>query len=176
MPGVDFERLVVIGRLVRPQGRHGEIVTESLTDRPDRFEQLRRAFVETEDGSAREVGVARSWPHKGRVVLKLDGVDSIEAAEELRGKRIAIQEQDLAVLPEGSFYFHQLRGLRVVDQQRRPLGVVEQIWETGAAPVLVVKAPAGELLIPFAESFIRAVRLPESELIVSLLESVDAAH
>jgi 16S rRNA processing protein RimM len=170
-----FESLIVIGRLVRPQGRKGEILTEPLSDRGDRFTTLKRTYVEEPDGSSRSIAVTSAWPHKGRVVLKLEGVDSIDDAERLRGRRIGLAQEELAPLPAGSFYFHELRGLRVVDARRGEVGVVRDVWETGAAPVLIVDGPAGETLIPFAESFIRSVEPAQGRLLVELLETMDAA-
>src|SRR5947207_777841 len=63
-----FADMVTIGRIVRPQGRKGEVVVEPLSDRPDRFPSLRQAFVAGEAGSAQPVRVHDAWPHKGRFV------------------------------------------------------------------------------------------------------------
>jgi 16S rRNA processing protein RimM len=171
-----FSDLVVIGRFVRPQGRLGEVLTEPLSDRPDRFTTLKKVLVETRDGGCREVTVTSAWPHKGRYVLKLAGVDSIDAAEGFRGLRLALGEEDLPPLAEGTYYHHQLRGLIVEDETGATLGTVADLMETGAALVLVVRGADGERLVPFAEPFIRAVDLPAGRLRVSLLESIDAAH
>ncbi len=169
-----FSELVVIGRIVRPQGRHGELLTESLSDRPERFTTLKRVFVELPDGGSHEEAVTSTWPHKGRYVLKLQGVDSIDAAERFRGRRLALGEEELAPLGAGTYYHHQLRGLRVEDASGAALGTVADLLETGAALVLVVRGASGERLLPFAEPFIRTVDLAQGRLIVSLLESVNA--
>jgi 16S rRNA processing protein RimM len=164
-----FADLVAIGRVVKPQGRKGEVLTEPLTDQPDRFPRLRRAFVSGPGGAAREVEVHSCWPHKGRYVLKLAGVDSIDDAERLRGQELRIGEEELAPLPPGSYYHYQLQGLRAESPEGQPLGTVEAIWETGAgAPVLVVKGPQGEQLIPLAPQFVREVDLPGGRLVVVL--------
>jgi len=175
MPATAFSDLMTIGRFARPQGRRGELVTEPLSDRPDRFTHLGRVFVEAEDGSAREEHVTAVWPHKGRYVLKLAGVDSIEAAEHLRGRRLALSEADIPPLPAGSYYHHQLRGLRVVDERGTELGVVADLLETGAPLVLVVRGEGAERLLPFAEPFILAVEPEQGRLVVRLLETVDAS-
>jgi 16S rRNA processing protein RimM len=170
-----FDDLVAIGRLVRPQGRRGELVTEVLSDRPDRFPSLRRAFVPGPDGTAREVTVTSAWPHKGRFVLKLAGVDSIDAAEAFRGQELRIPEAELAPLPAGSFYHHEIKGLRAVSPEGRDLGVVADILETGAgAPILVLRGEKGELLVPLAEDFVREVDKAGGRLVVAQREWVDA--
>jgi 16S rRNA processing protein RimM len=163
--------LVAIGRVVKPQGRKGEVLTESLSDQPERFPSLRHAYLVGPDGAAREVEVASCWLHKGRFVLKLAGVDSIDEAERLRGQELRIREDELAPLPEGSYYYHQLQGLRAETPEGRPLGTVASILETGAgAPVLVVKGPEGERLIPLAAQFVREVDLAGGRLVALAAE------
>ena len=167
-----FAEMVTIGRVVRPQGRRGELLTEPLSDRPERFPELRRAYVLGPDGAARAVAVAGCWPHKGRFVLKLEGVDSIDAAETLRGAELRIAEDELLPLPEGSYYHHQLHGLAVVDAARGALGRVAEILDAGAAPVLVVRDGAAETLIPLAAPFVRAVDLAAGRLEVEFPEAL----
>lgn len=175
MSGRPFADLVAIGRVVRPQGRKGEVLTEALSDRPHRFAQLRRAYVAAPGGGAREVRVTGCWAHKGRFVLKLEGVDSIDEAEGYRGLEIRIGEEELEDLPEGSYYHHQLKGLGVEDEGGLRLGTVADILETGGgAPVLVVRGPGGETLLPLVQSFIRRVDLSAGRLVVAVPEWVDA--
>jgi len=170
-----FADMVLIGRVVRPQGRHGEVVVHPLTDRSDRFATLARAWVADEDGGAHEVKVTSSWPHKRRYVLKLEGVESIDDAERLRGRDLRIAEEELEALPDGSYYHHQLSGLRAVDEAGEPVGVVESVMETaGEARVLVIQGPEGELLLPFASTFVRRVDLGGGRIVIARPEYVVA--
>ena len=171
----EFGDLVLIGVVVKPQGRRGEVVVHPHTDRPERFPGLRRAFVPGPGGEAREVRVTSTRPHKGRQLLKLEGVDSIDDAEGLRGLELRIPEDELESLPEGSFYYHQLNGLRVADVDGTELGVVEDIMETGAgAPILVVRGAGGETLVPLATAFVRSVDLPGERILVERPEYANA--
>jgi 16S rRNA processing protein RimM len=172
-----FAELVAIARVIRPQGRKGEVVAEPLSDRPGRFPGLKAAYVPAPGGGSRQVEITSCWPHKGRFVLKIAGSDSIDEAERYRGLELRIGEEELQQLPEGSYYFHQLRGLRVEDGSGRPLGQVSDILETGAeAVVLVVRGEAGETLIPLAAPFVEDVDLRAGRMRVTLLaeESVPA--
>jgi 16S rRNA processing protein RimM len=167
--------LVTVGRVVRPQGRHGELIAEPLSDRPDRFPTLKTVLVASASGTPREMAVERCWAHKGRFVLKLAGVDSIEAAERLRGCELAIAESELQPLPPGSYYHHQLRGLQVRDRAGRQLGTVRDVLETGGVCVLEVARPGGELLIPLAEPFVVSVDLAAGALTAIVPEELGAA-
>ncbi|HET8644219.1 MAG TPA: ribosome maturation factor RimM [Vicinamibacteria bacterium] len=175
MPGPRFDELVSIGAIVRPQGRKGEVLVEPLSDRPHRFPTLQRAWLPDAGGGAREARVEACWPHKGRFVLKLAGVDSIDDAEKLRGQELRIGEDDLEALPPGSYYHHQLRGLRVQDPAGRELGRVDDLMDMGAgAPVLVVRGAGRETLIPLAETFVRRVDLEAGVLVAVEPQPVDA--
>jgi 16S rRNA processing protein RimM len=173
MSGARFADLVLIGRVVKPQGRKGEVLVAPCSDRPERFPGLRQAWVPAGDGGSRRVEVTSCWPHKGRFVLKLDGIDSIDAAETLRGAELRLDESELAALPEGSYYFHELQGLRVEAPSGEELGRVDELLETGAAVVLVVRGAAGETLVPLAEPFVRSVDLARGLIVVELLETVE---
>ncbi len=158
--------LVLVGRVVKPQGRHGEVAVEPFSDRKDRFPTLAHAFVAAPDGASREVRVERCFAHKRRFVLKLAGVDSIAEAETLRGAELRIAEAELQLLPEGSYYYHQLAGLRVEDAQGAVIGVLESVMETGKGTrVLVVRGPQGETLLPFADAFVKSVDLGRGVLV-----------
>src|SRR5262245_28118893 len=172
----EYAELVTIGRVVKPQGRRGEVAVEPFSDDPERFPALRRVFVPTPEGGARAVNVTGCWPHKGRFVLKLDGVDSIDYAERYRGVDLRIGEDELAPLPAGSYYHHQLKGLDVVDVDGRVVGRVHDLLETGAAVVLVIRGEQGETLIPLAESFVQSVDVAGGRMVVRLPEMVNAAR
>jgi 16S rRNA processing protein RimM len=170
-----FRDLVLVGRVVKPQGRHGEVAVLPLSDRPDRFPALRRAFLPAPGGDAREVRVLGCRPHKGRFVLALEGVSTIDEAEELRGAELRIAEEELAALPAGSFYHHELVGLRAVDEQGAEVGAVDDVLETGAETrVLVVRGPEGETLLPFAETFVKSVDIAGGRIVVLRPEYVVA--
>ncbi len=170
---MGFAEMVAIGRVVKPQGRKGELVVEPLSDRPERFPSLRRAYLPAAAGAAREVAVMSCWPHKGRFVLKLQGVDSIDAAEAFRGLELRIAPEELQALPPGSYYHHELIGLAAEDPAGRPLGRVAAVMETGATPVLVLRGPAGETLIPLAEAFVLSVDVATGRLVAQVPELVD---
>ena len=170
-----FADLVTIGRVVKPQGRHGELLVSPITDDPDRFPSLRRAFVPAPGGGAREVQVTDCWPHKGKFVLKLAGVDSIDAAEGYRDLDLRIAEDELPALPPGSYYHHQLKGLEVVDQDGRVVGRIHDLLETGAAVVLVIRSGDGrETLLPLADEFVKSVDVASGRMDVRVPEILEA--
>jgi len=145
---------LAIGRIVRPQGRKGEVAAEILTDFPRRFEALRTAFLETPGAAPAPVQVEHIWPHKGRVILKLSGIDSIESASRLRGTHLLIPWEQRIELPAHQYYVWELRDCRVIwKPQGKEIGRVTEVEPTAGTPLLhVTRADGkGEVLIPLAQ-------------------------
>ena len=150
--------LVSIGRVAKAQGRHGEVAIQPFTDNPARFEALERVYFEEGDGAAAPRGVDAVRLHKGRPVLKLNGVADIGAAEALAGKEIRVPESELEPLPEDSVYHFQIVGLKVLDRERGAVGIVEEVLSTGGTDVLVVRDDEGkEALIPLCREICRNI-------------------
>ncbi|MGH9899943.1 MAG: ribosome maturation factor RimM, partial [Pyrinomonadaceae bacterium] len=79
------------------------------------------------------------WFQSGRVILKLADYDSIDAAEQLIGAEFVVSEENCVTLGENEFYEWQLIGCRVMTTDGNPVGIVRRIWQTGAAPILIIE-------------------------------------
>ena len=88
-------------------------------------------------------------------IVKLDGVDDIVAAEKLAGKTVYILREALPTLPEGEYYWFQIEGLAVYDEDKRYYGCVEEIIRTGSNDVYVVRDDKKELLLPMIDRLSR---------------------
>lgn len=152
--------LVSIGRVAKAQGRFGEVVVQPFTDAPERFETLERVFLEAESGEPVPRAVESMRLHKGRPVLKLEGVSDIGGAETLAGREIRVPASELEPLEDGSFYHYELLGLEVFDRVRGLVGVVEEVLTTGGTDVLVVRGGGGdEALVPLCQEICRTIDL-----------------
>jgi 16S rRNA processing protein RimM len=161
-------QFLAIARILRPQGRKGEVAAEIFSDFPARFEKLRSAFLEAPGEAPRPVRVERVWPHKGRVILKFAGTDSIESAARLRGLHVLVPWDQRIPLPLHHYYLWELHGCRVVwERQKRDIGTVTDVESTGGVPVLHVARGEGrgEVLIPLAQEICTRID-PESRTIV----------
>jgi 16S rRNA processing protein RimM len=147
---------VTVARVVRSQGRRGEVAADLLTDFPERFAERRRLFA-VDSAGRRELDLESHWLHKGRVVLKFRGVDSIEQAQALAGCELQIPRDERAPLPQDAAYVSDLIGCEVLDRGHS-LGVIAEVqFGAGEAPLLQVKSEAGEHLIPFAAEYVEGV-------------------
>lgn len=159
--------------MVKPQGRRGEVSAELHTDFPERFAERTRVFALRPDGSRSELQIEDFWPHKGRVVLKFQGLDSIEDADSLRGCEIQIPLEERAPLEAGSVYVGDLVGCKVFDGGGE-LGTVKDVqFGAGEAPLLVIDAGNGrELLVPLAQEFLTAMDTAAKRIEMKLPEGM----
>jgi 16S rRNA processing protein RimM len=161
-----------LARIRRPQGRKGEVFAELLTDFPKKFADRRRLWLVAGEQPSqahgkplpiepRPVELANHWLHKGGVVLHFAGVDSIGKAEALRGLIVAIPRAERAALGDDEAYIGDLVGCTLIDVAgAKPveIGEIEDVDRSmGAAPLLVVRSSAGEVLAPFAKSYLRKI-------------------
>jgi 16S rRNA processing protein RimM len=176
---METQPWVVIAHLVRPQGRSGELIAEILTDFPERFSERRHLFLLSPDGkSSRPVELEAHWLHKGRIVFKFFGVNSISDAEALRGFDVAIPRDQRAPLEADSVYIEDLLGCHIIDIGPVNAGDIGPIAgvdrETTSTPLLVVH-PAGskeELLVPFAKAYLKKIDLEQKRIEMSLPEGL----
>jgi 16S rRNA processing protein RimM len=161
---------LVIARIISPQGNKGEVKAELVTAFPERFSSTDVVFVGPE---RRRYELEGHRFMDGAVVLKLRGVDNISLAESLRGLLVEVPEEVAVELPEGHYFWHQILGLKVMDQQGETLGKVEDILETGSNDVYVVRGPKGELLIPAIKQVVKSIDLPAGTITVELMPDFD---
>jgi 16S rRNA processing protein RimM len=167
----DGERdFVLLAHLVRTQGRHGELIADILTDFPDRFKERAHVWLLPPDGKTAplEAQIEHHWLHKGRVVLKFAGVNSISDAALLAGYQVAIPREQRAPLAEDAFYVADLIGCHLIDEANScaDLGpVLDVVRGTGdALDMLVLSRGNEELLIPFAKAYLVQIDLEKRVL------------
>ena len=105
--------LVAIARVARPHGIRGEVTADIVTDFPERFEGLEAVTAELADSSRSELRIERFRFHQGRVMLKFAGIDTVEAAEQLRNAEICVAEADAVELEADEYFDWELEGCRV---------------------------------------------------------------
>lgn len=172
---------VWLARIRHPQGRKGEVFAEILTDFPEKFADRKQLWLQAEKSTPvaaapRPMELVHHWLHKGGVVLHFAGVDSITAADTLAGQIVVIPETARAPLGEDEFYIGDLIGCELFDvTPATPIlaGVIEDV-DRSAGPValLVVEGVSGEILVPFAKSFLRTIDLNAKRVEMALPEGL----
>lgn len=167
-PGEGELLFLAIGKLRRPHGVQGEILMDVLTDFPERLSPGKEVLV----GDAHQpYTIENLRRHDPAMIITLAGVEDRDAAAALRNQTVFVPVHGLPPLPEGEYYHHQVIGMAVVDEAGKELGKLEQILETGANDVYVVRTGEGtELLLPAIEDVILEINLDQGKMVVRPLE------
>jgi 16S rRNA processing protein RimM len=153
------------------------------TDFPQRFEERRQLWGLAADGTRRGLQLEEHWFHKGGVVLKFAGVDSISDAERLAGWEVQVPRQERTELEAGAAYVSEIVGCEVwIRGGERLLGRVSEVqFGAGEAPLLVVQLPPmmlpvpgrdREVLLPLAEEFVKKFDVTRKRIEMELPEGL----
>ena len=158
---------VVVGRVLGAWGIRGDVRVEPHSDRRERFSPGSRIYL-----NGVETDVVSSRPHRGGLVVRLATVTDRTAAEALKGAALTVPRDQIDPLPDGSYYYFQILGLRVRTDDGEELGQVHEILATGGNDVYVVRGPAGERLVPALGDVVLDVDLDRGLMTVSLPEGL----
>ncbi|QJD28761.1 ribosome maturation factor RimM [Methylococcus geothermalis] len=166
MPGhVGSDPAVVVGRIVGAFGVRGWVKASSFTDPVGNVIRYIPWTLRQGD-TERRVDVLEGREHGGCVIVRLQGVDTREAAEALKGFEVTVRRSQLPPPAPGEYYRVDLIGLKVTNLNGVEFGEVVDVMETGANDVLVVRGER-ERLIPFVQGeFVKSVNLAESRMVV----------
>lgn len=159
------QQFLEAGKIVSTHGVRGEVKILPWADDADFLVGLPRVFV---DG--REYAVQHSRVQKTCVLMKLAGIDDVDAAAKFRDKTVCISRTDVA-LPEGSVFIADLIGLRVVTDAGDEIGTVSDIMTMPGNNVYIVTG-SREYLIPAVPEFILERNLDAGFVRVKLIEGM----
>jgi 16S rRNA processing protein RimM len=161
---------LAVGHLRRPHGVHGEMVMEVHTDFPERIKKGAKVFV-GESHQAMTIEGARF--HNEGMIVKFKDVNTPEDVGRYRNQLVYVSAADRPPLPKGQYYYHELIGFAVVDEEDRAIGTLTEIMQTGANDVYVVTQPdAREILLPAIPSVILDIEADRRLMRVHLLDGL----
>ena len=158
---------ITIGNILAPWGIKGKLKVEVVTDFPQRFAPSSKVYIDQQPMTIDST----EW-HKGKAIIKLDTIGSIEDAEKLRGRPVEIHCSQLYPLPEGQYYHFQLIGLEVWTTQGEPLGNITEILTTPSNDNYVISGARGEILIPAIEDVVKSIDLKKGCLVIEPIEGL----
>ncbi|MBI3596289.1 MAG: 16S rRNA processing protein RimM [Nitrospirae bacterium] len=163
---------VVIGEITKPFGLNGGLKIRALTEDPGRFRRLAGAVLEAADGTRQNCTFADVRTDRNSVILFCREIDKVEQVERFVGGTVRIPRSEAIPLPQGSYFQHDLLGLRVVLEDGRYLGEIREIWPTGSNDVLVVRDGERERLIPAIKSVVAEVDLTGKRMVLRWMEGL----
>lgn len=167
----DLPERVVVGRILRPVGVRGEVVVQVLSDVPGRLAPGSEV-VGTRDGKpSLSLVVETHREHKSGAVVRFEGFDDRDRAEELRDVLLEVDRSEVPAAPEGTYYWYQLLGCRC-EAGGEDLGEVVDLLEDGGGLLLVVSDGKREVPIPFVQSFLKNVDVERGQIELELPEGL----
>lgn len=158
---------ILMGKVVNVVGLKGELKVYSYTDRNERFEELDQIWLDN------KVYAIENVRYQNKVViLKLEGINDRNKAEEQRNKKVYIEESDLQELPEDTYYVRDLIGLSVVTEDGE-LGKISDVIQNTAQDLYEVKTAEGKkIYIPVVKEFVTDVDMENKVVKVTLPEGL----
>lgn len=147
----QWDDMVLVGRIARAHGNRGQVIVDPATDFPDeRFKAGSELFVRRDD-AVESVTIREVRFHRGRPIIGLAGIETMDEAEALAGSELRIAPDALQALPAGSYYHHDLVGCSVETPRGEKVGEVRAVEGDAGGSRLVVHSSNGDILIPIAE-------------------------
>lgn len=157
------------GQIVSTHGVAGELRLQPWCDSPEFLRQFSTLYLDQ-----KPVTVSSVRPNKSMAILKLDGVDDVEAAMKLKGKVLFFKRDDAALAP-GTHFISELYGLTAVDAATgAELGRVVDVLTPSAQSVYVIRGGGKEYLVPAVKDFILDTDVDAGVMKVHLIEGMES--
>ncbi len=161
-----------IGYIINTLGIKGELKVFPVSNIPNRFDDLKICYINTEKGRL-PMDVEKSRPYKKKyVLLKFKGYDGINSVIGFKGKYLEVDRANLAQLQEGHFYVFDIIGCKVYTENNELLGKVKDVLPSGASDLYAVEGEKGEMLIPAVKEIVKHIDITTKTIRVQLPEGL----
>lgn len=166
-----IKNFLELGEICGTHGVRGELRVNPWCDSPEFMTKFKTLYYD--DSGSCAVRVVSARPHGNIVLMKLEGIDSVEKAQAMRGKMLYIRRSD-AHLPEGSWFIAELIGCEVfdADDESKCLGTLTDVSQTGANDVWHITNKKGEYLIPAIPDVIVSTQVEENRVVIRPLKGI----
>ncbi|WP_290033835.1 ribosome maturation factor RimM [Ligilactobacillus cholophilus] len=164
-----------IGKIVNTHGIKGEVKVQAVTDFPEKRFAVGETVYAFKNGKLVKSLIIKSHrKHKQFDLLTFEGLEDINLVEDLKQNDLKISEQQQDSLSDGEYYYHEIIGLDVYDLEGNKLGKINEIIESGANDVWVIKREGKrDLLIPAIKDVVKEIQCEDGKVIIDLLDGLD---
>jgi 16S rRNA processing protein RimM len=171
---LSYENLIAVGQISGTHGIKGQVKLHSYSGNLASLQAAKQVVLRSKAGTSHQVRIKHAANHCGKILLALDGFESIEQSTSLIGCELLLLREQLPAPDEDEYYWHDLLGLTVITTEGQTLGTIAEILETGANDVYLVKNidTRREYLIPAVASVITSVNLQAGTMLITPLEGL----
>lgn len=165
-----MKRYLEIAKAVSTQGVRGELRCQYYCDAPEVLCEFDELYL---NKGERKIRIERAYPHKNLVILKIEGVNTVEDAQKYIGKMFYLDRED-AELPEETYFIQDIIGLAVKDYNTGEVyGRITEIFQNGAADVYALKNDEGkQLMFPYIDEIVKKIDIENGEIIITPLDGL----
>lgn len=171
MKGESHE-FYAIGKISKAFGVRGDVVVAPMTQLPARFKKLKYVYIGPRGDLAQKHTVRNVRVEARGTRMQFLEVTDRAGAERLAGSLLFVDETQRVSPKKGSYFIHDIIGLRVVDERNVPLGVVKDVLRYPAQDVYVVEDDGREWMIPAVKEFIQAIDTDGGRMTVRVIEGM----
>lgn len=165
--------MFLIGEVIGTFGNKGDIKVTPLISPSDYLMEFKSVYIEDSINERQKFNVIMAKRHKNYILLTLEGIDNMDAAEGLAGFLVYVPSIEIRKLKTNEYYYHELEGLTVYSEVGELIGRVDHILK-GGNDILVIKDESGkEIMIPFVDELVPEVNLKEKTLTVNMIEGLE---
>jgi len=164
---VSSETYVIVGKLGRPRGVHGEIYVTPDTDFPERFVGLKEIYVRDRQRWDK-FNIISSQLISGRPVIRFEEITTPQEAARMTNRLLAVPKSQIVALPRGTYFIFDLIGCRVMEEgSNRLIGLVTEVERYPANDVYVIDTTSGkEVRCPVVKQFVKKVDMKKREITI----------
>ncbi len=164
--------MIAVAKITKSVGLNGLVQAEPLSGDVDRLLRLKQVFIGDSESRARKA-VVETVEARGRgAVVKFHSVEDRNKADQLRGLWVFVEDAQSVPAKEGSYFVHDVIGLKAVGEDGVDLGVVSDVVSLPAGDAWVVKTSEREVLVPAVKEFIRNVDLQRRVVVIRMIEGL----
>ena len=164
--------LLILGVVIGTHGLRGDLKVRGYDKDVSLLSQIRQLVFLKGDETVRVCARGKADWHKGNVVLHLAGLDDLSSVQSLVGCEVGVRREDVPALPDGEYYWHQLKGLTAYDHRLGVIGCVDDVFTTAAHDIYVIVGSYGEVLVPAVDVFLVEVDLEKGCVMFDLPEGL----
>ena len=162
---MEKQQYIEAGKIVNTHGVKGEVKIQVWLDSPEFLKKFKTVYIDN-----KAVKLISGRVHKGFLIAVLEGIEDVNSAMSLKNKTVYIDRGD-AKLPRGAYFLQDIIGAEVVTEDGNRVGTLEDILETPASQIYVVRGET-EHLIPAVDEFILSVDAENAVVTVRLIEGM----
>lgn len=158
----------LLGYIVKTHGTKGQLIFHLDVDFPEDYEETESVFVEIKGELIPYFVELFNLQKQSRVIVQLEGVDTMEKAQALVGTSLFMPLEALDELEEGQFYYHEIQGYEILDKNLGVLGTVREVYSVATQNLIAFDYKGAEVLIPITDDIVLEADRANNQLHVEL--------